>query len=291
MSTNDQVLYLDAGGERRRYVAHVPPGFAPDRPRAAVLMLDGRGGTPWTAMKSSGWSRKADAEDFVALYPEATRVHPRGPLHFLDNPQMWNAGAGGSDSERAGPDDLAFLRAVIADASGRFALDPRRLLMTGFSNGAAMAFRFAVEEPETVAAIAPVAGHFRGAPGALRRPVPMILFFGEQDPLSPFEGGMVELPWGATEWRPAARASALAWARRSGLGTEPAFVERREGVTLERFGPDKSGAEVEFWSIADLGHAWPGGHRLLPEKLVGRTSDRVNATDEIWNFFRRHPLP
>jgi polyhydroxybutyrate depolymerase len=291
VSERDEVIYIEVEGVRRRYVAHTPPGFAPDRPRPAVVMLDGRGGTPWTAMKSTGWSAHADAHDFVVLYPEATRLNPDGPLHFLDNPQMWNAGGGSSDAERAGPDDVAFLRAVLADARDRLRLDPRRCFMTGFSNGAVMTFRFAAEEPDLIAAIAPVAGHFRPTRAALRRPVPALLLFGQVDPLSPFAGGPVDLPWGGREVRPAARDSAVAWARLLGLGDEPMTVAARDGVTTETFGPDTSGHEVIFCAISDLGHVWPGGHRLLPEKIAGRESNRVHATALIWEFFSRHPLP
>lgn len=291
MSERDEVIYIELDGARRRYVAHTPPGFAADRPRPAVVMLDGRGGTPWTAMKSTGWSAHADAHDFIVLYPEATRLDPHGPLHFLDNPQMWNAGSGGSDTQRTGPDDVAFLRAVLADARARLHLDPRRVFMTGFSNGAAMTFRFAVEEPDLVAAIAPVAGHWRASVASLRRPVPALLFYGRLDPLSPYDGGRVDLPWGVSERRPAARASAVAWSNLLGLGTEPTTLESRDGVTTETFGPDVSGHEVIFCTVDDLGHVWPGGHRLLPEKLAGSESTRVRATPMIWEFFTRHPLP
>lgn len=290
MSHHDHVIYLDTDAGRRRYVAHVPPA-APDRERPAVVMLDGRGGTPWTAMKSTLWSAKSDAEDFVVLYPEALRLQPHGPQHFLDNPQMWNAGAGASDAERVGVDDAAFLRQVILDARARFALHPRRIFVAGFSNGAAMAYRMAMESSDLVAAIAPVAGHCRIAGAAPARPVPMVSLFGKRDPLSPFEGGPVDLPWGQREDRPPARRSVVDWALLHGLGAEPTAVQEEPGLTIERFGPDQSGMEVVFYAVHELGHVWPGGHRLLPEALVGATSGRINATDIIWDFFVRHPLP
>ena len=291
MSTGDEVIYLDVDGLRRRYVLHRPPGFDPARRYAAVVMLDGRGGTPWTAMKSSGWSAHADTHGFLAVYPEALRLQPEAPMHFLTNPQMWNAGPGGADTERDGADDVTFLRAVLDDLRGRAGLDPRRTFFTGFSNGAAMCFRFAGAEPDRVAAFAPVAGHFRYPAHALARPVSMTFYFGRQDPLSPYEGGPVELPWGVRELRPPARATALAWARLCGLGEEPMDIQRGHGFTVERFGPDPAGTEVIFTTIDDCGHTWPGGHRLLPEAIAGKTSTRINATTEIWNFFQRHPLP
>lgn len=291
MSTGDEVIYLEVDGLKRRYVLHRPPHPGPGRRLPVVFMLDGRGGTPWTAMKSSGWSAHADAHGFLVAYPEALRLQPDQPMHFLTNPQMWNAGPGGADTERAGADDVAFLRAVIADLRRRAEVDPRRLFFAGFSNGAAMCFRFAALEPDLVAAIAPVAGHFRFPLATLARPVSMTYFFGRQDPLSPYEGGPVDLPWGAHELRPAARSSVQAWARLCGLGEEPLAVEHGNGFTVERFGPDPAGTEVLFTTIDDCGHTWPGGHRLLPEAIAGKTSTRINATAEMWAFFERHPLP
>jgi poly(3-hydroxybutyrate) depolymerase len=34
---------------------------------------------------------------------------------------------------------------------------------------------------------------------------------------------------------------------------------------------------------------WPGGRNLLPERIVGKSSDKLNATDVIWEFFKAHP--
>ena len=291
MSERDEVVYLEADGASRRYVLHRPPREGPGRRLPVVLMLDGRGGTPWTAMRSSGWSAQADAQDFLAVYPEALRLRPGEPMHFLTNPQMWNAGPGGADTERDGANDVAFLTAVLDDLRRRIPVDPRRLFLSGFSNGAAMCFRYAALEPERIAAIATVAGHFRFAPGPLARPVPLIHFFGRQDPLSPYDGGPVELPWGAREQRPPARATPLTWARLCGLGEEPDAQQTVGASTLERWGPSPAGAEVHFHTIDDCGHTWPGGHRLLPEAIAGRTSATLSATALAWDFFRQHPLP
>lgn len=288
MNSHDEVLYVESVPAKRRYVLHRPPACTPGRLNPVVIMLDGRGGTPWTAIKSSGWSGHADAHGFLAVYPEATRMNPEGPLHFLDNPQMWNAGLGSSDAERPPVDDVAFLRAVIADLKQRDIADPRRIYMTGFSNGASMTFRFAVEAGNLLAAIGTVAGHYRAGSGAPPVPVPLAHFFGHRDPMSPFAGGLVDLPWGKTEWRPAARDSALAWAARLGWAEDASRVEQRDGVTTERWGEAGDPREVVFTAIHDLGHVWPGGHRLLPESLVGQPSNRLSATAELWRFFSRH---
>ncbi|MBW7907728.1 MAG: hypothetical protein H3C50_02245 [Kiritimatiellae bacterium] len=287
---NDEVLYLDKDGLRRRYVLHRPPTCPAGRRHPVVIMLDGRGGTPWTAIKSTGWSAHADAHSFLAVFPEATRLDATKPLHFLDNPQMWNAGLGSSDSERPPVDDVAFLLAVLDDLDARGDADLSRVYLSGFSNGASMAFRFAIEHAERVAALGTVAGHYRAGSGAPTQPVPLAHIFGKLDPLSPFEGGLIELPWGKTEWRPPARDTAFAWAQRLGWPADASRRETRNGATIERWGQPGEKREVLFVAVDELGHVWPGGHRLLPERLVGPTADHFAATAELWSFFSRHAL-
>lgn len=288
MSAGDQVIYVESGGTSRRYVLHVPPAYDAARATPLLLMLDGRGGTPWTAMKITKWSEKADRDNFIIAYPEAMKLDPHGAQHFLTNPQMWNAGHGGSDVERIGPDDVLFLRDAIADIRARFNVDADRIFMTGFSNGASMTFRFALEAPEIVAAIACLSGHYRLGDATIREPVPLIYFFGEQDPLSHFHGGEVELPWGKREVRPSAQHSVDAWVKVLGLLPEPR-IEAQDGITRKIYGPRADGAEVHFYSIDDLGHVWPGGHRLLPEKIAGAESHKLIANDVIWEFFASRP--
>ncbi|HMO51693.1 MAG TPA: PHB depolymerase family esterase [Kiritimatiellia bacterium] len=289
MSGRQEVRYVEWDGLSRRYVLFRPDAVVLSGERVpAIVMLDGRGGTPWTAMRSSQWNAKADREGFVVLYPEATRMDPDGPLHFLTNPQMWNAGAGGSDVERPPVDDAGFLRAALEDAASYARIDPARVYMTGFSNGAAMTYRFAVAHPDRLAAIAPVAGHFRLQNETLPEPIPMISFFGKRDPLSPVEGGEVQLPWGRRETRPPAVSSVRAWATLCGHHPDDGVEEYEPGLSRLKYGRRGERDEIEFIVVDDLGHTWPGGHRLLPESLVGPTSDRVNGNDEIWDFFRRH---
>lgn len=284
-----EVIYIDVAGVRRRYVLYCPHKVILGGERAPlVVMLDGRGGTPWTAMRTTRWNEKAELDGFIVAYPEALRLDPEGPQHFLTNPQMWNAGTGGSDAERPDVNDLAFLRMVLDDVRDHARILPDACYMAGFSNGAAMTYRFAMTYPETLAAIATLSGHFRSHDLPMREPVPLISFFGRLDPLSPYDGGDVELPWGKNERRPPAIDSIYAWARLCGHQPGDGQILEEPGVSRLRYGQPGARDEIEFITIDDLGHVWPGGQRLIPESLVGVGSDRINANAEIWSFFQRH---
>jgi len=71
---------------------------------------------------------------------------------------------------------------------------------------------------------------------------------------------------------------------------KPRVVYDKHGVKGLVYGPGRGNAEAVFYTIEEHGHTWPGGKNLLPERLVGKSSNVFKATDVIWEFFRRHQL-
>jgi polyhydroxybutyrate depolymerase len=49
------------------------------------------------------------------------------------------------------------------------------------------------------------------------------------------------------------------------------------------------GANVVFYTIAGGGHSWPGGDPL-PKWIVGTTSQDINATQIMWEFFKQFSI-
>jgi poly(3-hydroxybutyrate) depolymerase len=39
--------------------------------------------------------------------------------------------------------------------------------------------------------------------------------------------------------------------------------------------------------VRGQGHAWPGGHSLRPERLLGPDISHFPATEAIWAFFQQ----
>lgn len=268
-------------GGRRDYAIHIPP-TPTGGPRPLLLSLHGAGGSAEISARATGWADKADREGFVVAFPESTRLDPSRPVAFLSNPSFWNAGTG--IGFPAAVDDVGFLRALVGVIKRRTPIDPDRVYAAGFSNGAAMAMRLAVEAPEEFAAIAAVAGHLWVRD---RRPTPvpgLIYIAGDADPMSPWEGGRFTTPWGRKFTSPPVRETYELWA--SWLGPHERRIEARsDGVTLERFGPDAAGAKVHVHRIGGCGHVWPGGPAVLAERITGPLTDKLNATEVIWEFF------
>ena len=49
-------------------------------------------------------------------------------------------------------------------------------------------------------------------------------------------------------------------------------------------------ADVIFYTIVGGGHSWPGGEPM-PEFIVGYTTQDIDATKIMWDFFQQHPFP
>jgi len=273
-------LKLDGHGEGRRILVHDPPG-AEGRSLPLVLALHGTGGTGRLMASLSGLSRLADERGFRVAYPQALGGAGN------EDPALgaaWNAGPGMGCPLHAEADDVAYLNAVVERINrlDRHApVDPQRIYVAGFSNGARMAYRMALEAP-WVAAIAAVAG----APvwgQAPSRPVPTLAFHGTEDRHIPYEGGVG--PQGRRLPSLPAREALSRWAGLMGCGGDPER-DSMEGHHLEHWSSDA--CEVGLWTVAGMGHAWPGGRPYAPG--ADAPVKDLSATHLIWAFFEAHPL-
>ncbi|HEX5005007.1 MAG TPA: PHB depolymerase family esterase [Gemmatimonadales bacterium] len=276
-------------GERRLLVR---PPTAPTGTslRPAVMLLHGAGGTAELALANTGWREAADREGFVLALPEGTRRDPAAPPSFLRNPQAWNDGSGRGHTARAGTDDVGFIGAALDALVRRHGVDPARIYLSGFSNGAAMVFRAAAALPDRVAAIGPVAGHCWTTPAPLPRPVPALMLFGGRDLLNPPEGGDVKTPWGHAEYHPPVLQSFDRWRSASVCRGQPVVRTNEHGDQDHAATGCAPGADVRCLIIADLGHHWPGAPRLLPSWIAGPASRRIRGAEILWEFFRRHRI-
>lgn len=277
---------LPFDGLARSYVIHAPASVS-GREVPLVIVLHGQGGDGANVLEQGYWTQKADAEGFIVLAPEGVPERPERPARFMGNRRSWNSGPGtGSPAQLRNIDDVGFIRAVVADVRRSHGVDARRIYATGFSNGAAMAFRVGAEMPDVVAAIAPVANGLLVPVERLARPVSLLMIWGVDDPLNPFAGGRVERG-GQTVVRPSAEESWRRWADLLDCSGAPP-IERSIGkVTSRSFSRCRDGSEATLVAVDGLGHQWPGG-RVYLRVVSGPGSNAINATDAIWSFFASH---
>lgn len=296
ISPGDHDFTIRVGEIERHYTVHVPPRYDSRAPAALVVMLHGGGGTSKAAAFETGWGAKADEAGFLAVFPDAMSRDPSQPSSFARNPQLWNDGSDRFYPGQNPPDDVGFLQAMLDEIFERFKVDERRVFFTGFSNGASMTFRVGVELSNRIVAIAPVAGACWLEKPTLKRAVSMCYMTGAADPLNLIEGGVPKLATGASDRirakpKPPVRESIQKWSNALGCPFKPAEASDLNGIRIETWGPGLGGAEVVYVTVEGLGHTWAGGKSLLPETMVGKRSDRLKATDFIWEFFQKHPAP
>ena len=266
---------LQAGGESRRYFLYIPTTWHRGRAAPLVLVFHGGGGQASGIAPHTGFSRLAEREGFVVVYPEGVGGR-------------WNDGRGFA----AGHDDVAFVRALLDTLGRELGVDPRRVYATGISNGAMFSYRLACDLPGTFAAVAPVAGAMPGdlAPGCERTaPVSVIAFQGTADPLMPYAGGGVARRRGRVM---SAERSIGFWATVAGCAGAPTTTEEPDRVTdgtrvrRTSYNGCREGRSVELYTIEGGGHTWPGGPEAA--RRVGRVSREIDGTEVIWEFFERH---
>ncbi|MHC4505948.1 MAG: CE1 family esterase, partial [Planctomycetota bacterium] len=140
---------LTHDGLERKYSLHAPDARAGDEPRPLVIALHGgrANGRQMMRLTRRGFNKLAERDGFLVAYPDGHT------MHWTDGSDPEEVFEGDEDS-----DDVGFLAALIDKLARESSVDPKRVYVTGISNGALMAIRFAMERAEKVAAIASVAG-------------------------------------------------------------------------------------------------------------------------------------
>jgi polyhydroxybutyrate depolymerase len=283
---SDDDLSVRAGSTTRPYLLHVPAHA--DSPLPVVMMLHGAGGSAAGAAESYGWKPLAEVEQFIAVFPQAMPFVPTRPADFKRNPNVWDDSVGRRDADNR-PDDVGYIAAVLDDVATRYRVDRNRIYVTGFSNGASMAFRLGIELSERIAAIAPVSGHCWQRPTTLKRPVPAMLVVGTADPFNPINGGMGANPWGRPAPRPAYAESVAAWRRAIGAPGVPASNQSDGGVTTTTY-LGAGNCPLIYVTIDGQGHEWAGHRRVLPRILTGPNRAAPDTTALVWEFFKNQSL-
>lgn len=265
----DHLCKVRIGEDDRVFVLHVPK--APSRkPQAAlVLAFHGVGSNAMQMAKISKFSELADRERFLVAYPQGLGVVP-----------SWNTAVVGT-AKRSTADEVAFVKAMLAEIGAIVPVDPARVYAVGFSNGGLLSHELACKMSETFAAIGVVAAVNAAETCEPVRAVPVIAFHGQRDPVVLF-GGAEEIGF------PSVRSSLGQWAARDGCAAEPVLLDEKGEVRCEEWPGCRSGAEVVLCVVKDGHHTWPGGRNPT---YMGHTTTDVEATERMWAFFERHPMP
>lgn len=258
-----------SGSITRTFSFHSAGTSAPAGNLPLLIVLHGDGGNGAAIKGYSGFDAIADAENFIAVYPDAVNSTWN---RYVDN-VPGDAGLGNANA----PDDVAFISAMIDYFCSTYHINPSKVYATGHSAGGFMAYNLAISLPSKVAAIAPVAASLWGDNTYINNyfsssytPVPVYHVHGDAD-------GTVSYPdpnntadaWG--EWP------------LSGFGnancSNNTYIASTDLVvgSVKKLAFCTSGKEVSLIRIIGGGHGWPavGGY---------------NPASAIWNFCKTYSI-
>jgi polyhydroxybutyrate depolymerase len=278
-------------GLQRTYKIHIPPSLPENFSPALIFVLHGGGGTGdgmERLLTLGGFNTLSDENNFIVVYPDGIEKN-------------WNDGRKNTSdpAHEQNIDDVGFINALIENLTVEFNIDQNRIYSTGISNGAMMSYRLALELPEKIAAIAPVAGAIPIdilPETPLSIPLSVCVISGTSDPLVPWEGGIVgtkKNPRGVVISVPD---SVMYWVNNNKCDNTPETIllpdtSPTDGtrVYYHKYSNGENNTEVVLYEIKDGGHTWPDGSQYLPKILVGKTCRDINANQVIWDFFNNHP--
>jgi polyhydroxybutyrate depolymerase len=267
---------LTYDGRDRTYLVYRPADLSRAKSAPLVIVMHGGFGSGSQAEHSYGWGAMADRGHFVVVYPNGVR-------------RAWNAGGKCCGRpQRNNIDDVGFLTALIHTVSRAENIDPKRVYLTGMSNGAAMSYRYACEGTFPIAAIGPVSGSLSFS-CAKPHAVSVMEIHGLDDSRIPFAGGHGNGAASDVQWLGVEKSLELF---RKANSCDPPATEDN-GALRKTVSHCAAGREVALIAIKGAGHQWPGAH---PERgffawllRLDRPSTALDATSTLWDFFKAHP--
>jgi polyhydroxybutyrate depolymerase len=181
-------MELVVNGRARQFLLVRPSSQGP---RPTVIMLHGLNGTGTDVARRTGLDQLGPRAGFAAVFPDGLRnrwnhfLPGKEPVAFVQNSQQ----IGGV------PDDVGFLKLLVADLVRRGISDRKRIYLAGSSNGGFMTLRMICADAELFAAAAVLVGGMPDVLGAECRPakpIAMLMINGTADQIVPYPGGMVQ---------------------------------------------------------------------------------------------------
>ena len=281
LSRGDFWETVKVGDLKRNFIVHVPAQIDRTKKIPVVLVFHGGSGSAKGMSRITKFNEIADAHNALVVYPDSMQKY-------------WNDGRGIDD--RAKFDDVSFVSSMINLLTRNYNADPKRLYVTGISNGGFFTQRLALEMPNKIAAIAVVDAGINPKMEQLAKvdiPVSALFILGTKDPLVPFDGGTIAPIFGGRGSVLSARQTIDFWIAHNhcsaaGQTRSWPLSDMRDPtrVTETTYLPvGQSGKTVVVDVVEGGGHTWPSGVQYLPKAIIGATSRQI-CNEDIWNFFQ-----
>lgn len=281
-SYQKEAIQID--GISRYYSFYIPASLIEGAPLIFVLHGSKGGGDLVRMQTAYELDLLAEKKGYIAVYPDGFKKH-------------WNDCRRSADyaANKQDIDDLAFFSTMIRSFVKTHNIDVNKVFVTGISNGGHMAYRLALELPEQITAIAPIAANLPVDESLdcikAENPLSIAIFNGSDDPINPYEGGVVNLFGNTSRGEVLSTMDTIAyWLNLANITQEPLRYEHPEvdgntstSVIEQRWLGD-NGIQVRLYTLQGSGHVIPSKLVRFP-RILGRKAGDISAAEEIVNFF------
>jgi polyhydroxybutyrate depolymerase len=263
-------------GLLRDYRIYVPALYNPANPVPLVINMHGFGSNNVEQEFYGSFYAIADTANFLILLPNGTLN--------ASNQRYFNC----FQAPGVGIDDIGYINALLDTISAKYNVNPDRIYSTGMSNGGFMSYDLACNLSSRITAIASVTGSMIESHLAAcqpSHPMPVMEIHGTADATVPYTGGtaatFVPIPDLVDFWANFNHCTTPA------VITAVPNISTGDNCTAEKqvFLDGDNGTTVEHFKIIGGGHTWPGSFFT-----IGVTNGDINASVQIWRFFRRYTL-
>jgi polyhydroxybutyrate depolymerase len=281
---------IDIDGATRSFIAQLPS----TKPAPLVIVLHGNTQTSADMVARTSWPAVAKREQFAVVFPD-------GLNRAWADLRPSDKRAGRLPPE--GTDDVAFITSLIEKYVADGIADPKRVYVTGLSNGGAMTNTLVCRRADLLAAAASVIMNLTDETADAchpSRPVPMLIMNGTADPLVPYEGGRGTSRF-AVEGFWSTEKTVQFWRQINGCEEKDAASvdlddrDPNDESTVTRISSTcPPGHDVLLYRINDGGHRMPASFSdtkfaRLVTYVFGPQNHDIDAAETIWAFFKQFP--
>jgi len=253
----DHTISFTVQGRSRFLILHVPVKQLADRP--LVLVYHGAEGT------ASGTEHGTDFEQISNTSGELV-------AYMQGYANTWNEGAGHTPAEQAGINDVAYTSAAITQLKSLVTFNHRRIVATGFSNGALMVEYLGCKLASSLALIVPVEGQLPTSVASTCAPTRGLNVYeihATADGSIPYNGGAFSGVGGGTTVLSAPK-SVARWAKLDRCATSPKVSTPSSSIKLTKYSHCRRGVSVTLRTIIGGSHEWGSDIGLLVQQHIPR---------------------
>ena len=286
---------LNWNDRERQYLEYVPSNYSAEQHAPVLFMLHGLGDNATNFFNATGIASIAEQRGWIVVCPQALDFNLQTPIGSYDFGTSWEAGITVTVSIdfygmplnfdvtlNEGVDDSGFLMATLNALNEEYTIEPDSVFFAGFSLGACMCHRMAIEHGNHINAIAAISGVVGN--DMIITPIDnvnVLEIFGTNDEMISYDGAEISLQsYGMHSIGLPAEATVEYWRSFNQCAEEPVFEEypdtHNDGLTFEMYSylDGNNDSRVGFIKVNNGLHRWYSGG-----------SNDIDYTEEIAKFF------